>query len=63
MHTLAEKSCVVVITSVECEIHVNESRDFTKIACVRFRDFSGPDQSSVTMADKGTDGEVFRFAV
>ena len=31
---------------------MNESRDFVKIACVRSRDFSGPDQSSVTMADK-----------
>ena len=49
--------------SAECEICVNESRDFAKTACVRSRDFSGPDQSSVTMADKGTDGEVFRFAM
>ena len=44
---------------------MNESCDFAKIVCVRSRDFSGPDQSSVTMADKdkGTDGEVFRFAM
>ena len=51
--------------SVECEIRVNESCDFAKIVCVRSRDFSGPDQSSVTMADKdkGTDGEVFWFAM
>ena len=34
---------------------MNESRDFAKIACVRSRDFSGPDQSSVTMADKDVD--------
>ena len=66
MHTLADwyfiNSSIFVITSIECEIRVNEPRDFTKIACVRSRDFSGPDQSSVTMADKnkGTYGEVFR---
>ena len=44
---------------------MNQSRDFAKIACVRSHDFSGPDQSSVMMADtdKGTDGEVFWFAV
>ena len=40
---------------------MNESRDFAKIACVRSRDFIGPEQSSVTMADKnkGTNGKVF----
>ena len=44
---------------------MNESHNFVKIASVRSRDFSGPDQSSVTMADKdkGTDGKVFQFAV
>ena len=29
---------------------MNESRDFAKITCVRSRDFSGPDQGSMTMA-------------
>ena len=55
MHTLADwysiKSSVIVITSVECEIRVNQSCDFARIASVRSLDFSGPDQSSVTMAD------------
>ena len=37
---------------------MNKSRDFTKIACVRSRDFSGQDQSSVTMADKDKDVDV-----
>ena len=37
---------------------MNESRDFAKIACVRSRDFSGSDQSSVTMADKDKDVDV-----
>ena len=62
MYTLADwhfiKSSVIVITSAECEIRVNESRDFAKITCVRSRDFSGPDQSSVTMADKDKDVDV-----
>ena len=44
--------------SVECEIRVNESRDFVKIVCVRSSDFSGPDQSSVTMANKDKDVDV-----
>ena len=59
MYTLADwhfiKSSVIGIMSAECEIRVNESRDFAKIACVRSRDFSGPGQSSVTMADKDKD--------
>ena len=44
---------------------MNEPRDFAKIACVRSCDLSGPYQSSIMMADKdkGTDGEVFWFAV
>ena len=34
---------------------MNESRDFEKITCLRSCDLSGPDQSSVTMADKDKD--------
>ena len=37
---------------------MNESRDFVKIVCVRSHDFSGPDQSFVTMADKDKDVDV-----
>ena len=37
---------------------MNESRDFAKITCVRSHDFSGPNQSSVTMADKDKDVDV-----
>ena len=44
--------------SLECEIRVNESHDFVKIACIRSHDFSGPDQSSVTMADIDKDVDV-----
>jgi len=59
------KKAASLISSVECEIRMNEPRDFAKIARVRSCDLSGPYQSSITMADKdkSTDGEVFRIAV
>ena len=42
---------------------MNESHDFAKITCVRSHDFSGPNQSSVTMADKDKDVNVSKLSL